>query len=109
MSHKEILSEPFPATITESGLVQLGNLVEEYQFEQNLSENKLVQLNMLLLTYYFETGNLIHGDISSAIESYFGKHNDREKKAIANSVKFLHENGFLKRNSEYTQISGERK
>jgi len=43
----------FAAILTESGLVKLRNLIEEYQFGLNLSENKLGQLNSLLVTFYY--------------------------------------------------------
>jgi len=99
----------FAAILTESGLVKLGNLIEEYQLGENLSDNKLGQLNTLLVTYYYQTGNLIHGQIFSAINSYFEKkHIDKGRKMVRDSIKVLHENGFIKRNPKHKQIIGER-
>ena len=98
----------FAAILTESGLVKLGNLIEEYQFGLNLSENKLAQLNTLLVTYYFETKNLIHLEIFSAINNHLNKYSDKGKKIIQNSIKILHENRFLKRNPKCKQIIGVR-
>ena len=107
MSYKNISSVFDAVSITESGLIRLGNLIEEYQIAKNLSENKLVQLNILLLTYYFETHNLIHNEIFDEINSNFEKHEER-KKLIPKNIKFLHENRFLKLTSTYTQISEKR-
>ena len=98
----------FAAVLTDSSLVQLGNLIEEYQLGGNLSDNKLGRLNTLLLTYYFETGNLIHGEIFSAINEHFvKKHSDKGDKMVRDSIKALHENGFLKRNPKHKQTIGE--
>ena len=98
----------FAAILTESGLVKLRNLIEEYQFGLNLSENKLGQLNSLLVTFYFETKNLIHLEIFSATNNHFNTYGDKGKKIIQESIKILHENGFLKRNPKHKQIIGER-
>ena len=99
----------FAVILTESGLSKLGNLIEEYQLGQNLSENRLGQLNTLLLTYYYETENLIHGKIFSEINSHFEKHSDKGRKMVADSIKILHENGFIKRNPKHKFVIGERK
>jgi len=97
----------FAAVLTDSGLVQLGNLIEEYQLGENLSDNKLGRLNTLLVTYYFETGNIIHGEIFSAINEHFvKKHSDKGVKMLRDSIKALHENGFLKRNPKHKQTIG---
>ena len=107
MSYKNISSVFDAVSITESGLIRLGNLIEEYQIAKNLSENKLVQLNILLLAYYFETHNLIHREIFDEVNGNFEKRNE-QKKYIPKNIKFLHENGFLKITSACTGISGER-
>ena len=109
MSSAKNQIEPFPSILTESGLMKLGNLIEEYQSGQTLSENKLAQLNSLLVTYYFETKNMIHLEIFSATNNQFNKYSNVENEIIQNSIKFLHENGFIKRNPKHKQIIGERK
>ncbi len=101
MNNKQNRFKSLPATITKSGLVQLGNLIEEYQLIPNLSENKLAQLHILLLAYYFETKNIIHDEIFYEIKIHFKKHNDRGKKFIVNAIKYLHENGSLGLNTNY--------
>ena len=80
----------FAAILTDSGLIQLGNLIEEYQLGENLSDNKLGQLNTLLVTYYYQTENLIHGKIFSAIDRHFTKkHSDKGRKMVRDSIKTL--------------------
>ena len=109
MSYKNISSVFNAVSITESGLMRLGNLIEDYQIAKSLSENKLVQLNILLLTYYFETHNLIHREIFDEINSNYEKSGEKQTKLIPKNIKFLHENRFLKLTSTYTRISGEGK
>ena len=103
MNTKPSHFESLPMTITESGLVQLGNLIEEYQLIKNLSDYKLAQLHILLLAYYFETKNIIHEEIIDEIKIHFGKHSDKGEKFIKKAIKSLHENGSLGRNSNFNR------
>ena len=103
MNTKPSNFESLPMTITEFGVVQLGNLVEEYQLEHNLSDYKLAQLHMLLFAYYFETKNIIHGEIFNEIKIHFGKHSDEGGKFIKKAIKSLHETGSIGRNLNFTR------
>ena len=101
--------EPFAAILTETGLVKLGNLIEEYQSGQILSDNKLAQLSLLLVTYYFETENMIHLEIFNATNNELKKQSGMGRATIQNSIKILHENGLIKRNPNHKRITGGRK
>ena len=101
MNNKPYHFESLPMTITKYGVVQLGNLIEEYQLKHNLSDYKLAQLHMLLFAYYFETKNIIHEDIFNEIKIHFGKQYEKGEKYIEKVIKSLHENGSLGRNSNF--------
>ena len=109
MSSTKNQFEPFPSILTESGLVRLGNLIEEYQSGQTLSDIKLAQLNSLLVTYYFETKNMMYLEIFSATGNQLKQHSDMGKKIIQHTIQFLHENGLIQRNPKHKQIIGGRK
>ena len=103
MNNNSYHFESLPMTITEFGLVQLGNLIEEYQLIKNLSDNILAQLHILLLAYYFETKNIIHEEIIDEIKLHFEKYDDKGEKFIVSAIKSLHENGSLGRNSNFNR------
>lgn len=105
MNSKENLPE-IHAVVTESGLIQLGNLIEEYSWNTKMSESKLSELYILLLTYYLETENIIYEKIFDEIKNFFNKNNAEKKSLVKNSIKTLHENGHIEMRSKHKPSFG---
>ena len=91
----------FPALITSKGLIELGNLAEEYHLNHNLSYEKLANLEMLLLTYYMQTGNIIHEDVFDQIDKKFAKLSDRGSSYSKKVPEFLSRSGCVVTNPDY--------
>ena len=91
----------FPSIITDEGMIELGNLVEEYGLNVDLSLEKITRLQTLLLTYYMQTGNLIHKDIFEEIKRKFQKFPNGNSPYVSKSIEFLFSFGCIEKNPEY--------